>query len=84
MNLEQAIPNLPVRHVGQSIQHYREVLGFELEWDDAVTGSPEVKYACLKRDEFKLCLTNHPGPGSPAEIWCYVTDIKKLFADLIA
>ena len=82
MHLEKAIPNLPVKNVPESIKHYCEVLGFKLDWDDAVVGTPEVMYACISRDDFKLCLTAHSGPGAPAEIWCYVDDIKALYKDL--
>jgi catechol 2,3-dioxygenase-like lactoylglutathione lyase family enzyme len=84
MAIEQAVPNLPVKNIPASIQYYRDILGFKLLWDDAVVGSPEVMYACLRRDAFKICLTAHPGPGSPAEIWGYVSDIESLYEELKA
>lgn len=82
VHLGKAVPTFPVKDVPASIAYYRDVLGFALDWDDAVVGTPTVMYASVSRGDFQLSLNAHPGPPGPTGAWCYVSDARALFAEL--
>lgn len=82
IRLEKGIPTLPVKDVPKAIAYYQKALGFQLDWDDSVVGTPAVMYASISRDEFQICLTAHAGLGARTETWCYVSDARALFEDL--
>jgi catechol 2,3-dioxygenase-like lactoylglutathione lyase family enzyme len=74
---------LTVSDIAKSIQHYRDVLGFEVTFQ---YGEP-LFYACLCRDEVSLHLaganaTKRP-PGNGA-VCIFVRDVDAIYAELMA
>ena len=83
ISFRRAIPNLPVKDAKASIEFFTEKLGFHMDWDDAVVGTPKVMYACLSRGDFQICVDEHAAQkAGSASIWGYVSDVRSLYDEL--
>ena len=71
------MPELPCDDVSAAVKHYREVLGFSVNYEQADLGVKD-------RDEVRLLLiartSVHSGIGSAA---FYVRDVDALYAELV-
>ncbi|MEK6235407.1 MAG: glyoxalase superfamily protein, partial [Planctomycetales bacterium] len=81
--LGKCVPNLPVRDAPSAIQWYMEVLGFTMDFDDAVLGFNHTMYACLSRDEFTICINEHDDSEEPHDLWCNVDGIHDLYEEFV-
>lgn len=85
VEFRRAVPNLPVRDARASIAFFTERLGFKLDWDDAVVGTPKVMYASLSRGDFQICVDEHASQkAGAASVWGYVSDVRALFDEFKA
>ena len=80
--LGKCIPNLPVRDCPATMRWYIDVLGFQLDWDDAVLGFDHTMYCSLSRDDFQLCLDEHNDSEAPVGVFCYVDDVQAIHDEL--
>ena len=79
----RAVPNLPVKDTNASIDFFTQKMGFKLDWDDSVVGTPKVMYASLSRGEFQICVNEHASSlAGTANIWGYVSNVKALYDEL--
>ena len=65
MQIPSAVPEIPVRSLGEAIQYYVSVLGFDHDWGDPATGN----IAGISQDDCRLFLTDagfHETYGAPA------------------
>ena len=67
--LPGAVPEIPVSDVAAAAEHYRDKLGFDVDWLDA-----EIELAGISRDECRLFLAGPRfrdgfGNASPVLIW---------------
>jgi len=65
----QAVPEIPVSHVGKAAAYYVDVLGFTLDW-----GGDEGGIGGISQGDCRMFLTNAPfrasgGPHSPVHVW---------------
>jgi uncharacterized glyoxalase superfamily protein PhnB len=85
IEFRRAVPNLPVKDAKASITFFTEKMGFTMNWDDAVVGTPKVMYASLSRGDFQICVDEHAAQkAGTAAIWCYVSDVRGLYEELKA
>lgn len=72
------MPSFPVSHVGKTATHYREVLGFSVNYQ-------QDDLAVLDRDSVRLLLTARTGQGQGTASCCvYVRDADLLYQELRA
>lgn len=72
-------PELPVEDVVLAQQHYRDGLGFEINWLD-----PEGDIGAVSRDEIAIFLRKRKRPFEPAVHWIFSPDIDATYAELRA
>ncbi len=76
--LQKIMPELPVDNVPGGISHYRDVLGFSVNYEDPGIG-------VMDRDSVRVLLVmrtaRHSGIGS---CYVYVEDADSLHAELVA
>ena len=83
IQFRSAVPNLPVKDAKASIAFYTEKLGFKMDWDDSVVGTPKVMYASLSRGNFQICVDEHSAPmAGSGNVWGYVSDVRAFFNEL--
>ena len=78
----QAVPEIPVSHVGKAAEYYVNVLGFSFDWgnDDGGIGG-------ISQGDCRLFLTNAPfrasdGRHSPVSVWLNLSsrqEVDELF-----
>ncbi len=66
-------PVLCVNNLGASLEHYRDVLGFDISWswsdDEAFVNPNAPTFACVTRGEFSIFLCQN-GQGNPGSWIC--------------
>ncbi len=72
-----AIPALPCVDVPAAVAHYRDVLGFHVDYQQENLG-------VLDRDHVRVLLVPRGSHGSPAGAYFYVRDADALHAELSA
>lgn len=84
-NYSHCIPFLPVRNLEETIQFYRDVLGFHSEWywgdppTDAGIGRDGLNLLFVKNEKFAELLTNS---GERLEICLFVSNVDEIFREL--
>ncbi len=78
MKLDQATPELPVANLDAALEHYRDVLGFDIAW---VQDSGEI--GAVSHGECALFLRLTPKPISPVRIWIFADDIDAAHATFV-
>lgn len=75
--LSRIMPELPCDDVPSAVAHYRDVLGFEVNYEQADLG-------VLDRDEVRLLLiARTPQHGGIGSAYFYVRDVDALHAELV-
>ncbi len=75
---------LCVDNVAKSLEHYRDVLGFDISWqwgDDAFEGNSKPTFACVCRGEVSLFLCEQ-GQGNPGTWICMSVKSREEFDSL--
>lgn len=81
MKITSLSPILSVNDIGESIEFYRRVLGFDLAWS---WGEP-ADIAAVCRDGVEITLTRRPGakPAGGSHVYLNVTDVDAFHAKLL-
>lgn len=77
--IAQPVAELPVADVVRAREHYRDALGFELEWLD-----PSEDIGAVSRGEVAVFFRRREGPFEPAVHWVWAQDIDATYAELLA
>ncbi len=73
--VQLAIPVLPCNDVAAAIAHYRDVLGFHVDYQQANLG-------VMDRDHVRVLLVPRSSGAGPAAAYFYVRDADALHAEL--
>ena len=75
--LAAPVPELPVVDVERAQQHYRDVLGFEVNWlyEDKSIGA-------VSRSDFAVFFRRRTPPFEPAVHWIFAPDIDATYLEL--
>lgn len=76
VKFSRPIPQLPVRNVAETQQHYRDVLGFTIDWTWG-----ENDYGSVSRDEAVIFLCASATPFLPVVHVLHVGDVDSLHAE---
>lgn len=72
-------PELPVEDVERAQLHYRDVLGFRVDWID-----PGKDIGAVSRDRAAIFLRRRTRPFEPAVLWVFADDIGVTYGELQA
>jgi predicted enzyme related to lactoylglutathione lyase len=75
--LAAPVPELPVVDVERAQQHYRDVLGFQLNWL-----YPDKTIAGISRGDVSIFLRQRAAPFEPAIHWMFAPDIDATYNEL--
>jgi uncharacterized glyoxalase superfamily protein PhnB len=75
--LAAPVPELPVVDVERAQQHYRDVLGFQLNWL-----YPDKTIAGISRGDVAIFLRQRTAPFEPAIHWMFAPDIDATYNEL--
>ena len=70
-------PELPVADVERAQQHYRDVLGFEINWL-----YPGKEIGAVSRDDVPIFFRRRSEPFEPAIHWVYAPEIDVTYEEL--
>jgi uncharacterized glyoxalase superfamily protein PhnB len=73
------VPELPVVDVERAQEHYRDVLGFEVNWltEDKSVGA-------VSRNDFAIFFRKRTPPFEPAVHWLFAPDLDATYSELKA
>jgi uncharacterized glyoxalase superfamily protein PhnB len=71
------VPELPVADVERAQQHYRDVLGFEVNWLYA-----DKSIGAVSRDHFAIFFRKRAPPFEPAVHWIFARDLDGTYDEL--
>ena len=76
-SLDSPVPELPVVDVERAQQHYRDVLGFDVNWlyTDKSIGA-------VSRNDFAIFFRRRGPPFEPAVHWIFAPDIDATYDEL--
>ena len=77
--LAPPVPELPVIDVERAQQHYRDVLGFEVNWL-----LPDKGMGAVTRGNFAIFFRKRLPPFEPAVHWMFAPDIEATYHELKA
>ena len=72
-------PELPVEDVERAQRHYRDALGFEIQWLQ-----PGGEIGCVSRNEVAIFFRRRQRPFDPAIHWVFAPQIDAMYAELRA
>lgn|SRR5689334_2406910 len=75
-SLAAPVPELPVRDVERAQQHYRDVLGFEVNWLYA-----DKSIGAVSRGDFAIFFRKRLAPFEPAVHWIFAPDIDATYRE---
>ena len=75
--LAAPVPELPVVDVERAQQHYREVLGFKVNWT-----YPGNTISGISRGDVSIFIRQRTPPFEPAIHWIFAPDIEASYAEL--
>jgi predicted enzyme related to lactoylglutathione lyase len=75
--IAQPVAELPVTDVERAQRHYRDALGFTIEWLD-----PSKDIGAASRGEVAVFFRRRDLPFEPAVHWVYAEDIDATYAEL--
>jgi uncharacterized glyoxalase superfamily protein PhnB len=73
------VPELPVEDVARAQQHYRDVLGFEINWLDQQGG-----IGAVSRPPVAIFFRQRSRPFEPAVHWVFAPDLDTTYAEMRA
>jgi uncharacterized glyoxalase superfamily protein PhnB len=76
-SLAPPVPELPVRDVERAQQHYRDVLGFEVNWL-----WPDKEIGAVSRGEVAIFFRKRLPPFEPAVHWIFAPDLDATYDEL--
>jgi uncharacterized glyoxalase superfamily protein PhnB len=76
-SLDAPVPELPVVDVERAQQHYRDVLGFEVNWI-----LPDKEMGAVSRNNFAIFFRRRLPPFEPAVHWIFALDIDATYHEL--
>ena len=77
--IAQPVPELPVRDVERAQEHYRDALGFTIEW---LYEGKEI--GAVSRGDVAVFLRRRKPPFEPAVHWVFAEDVGATFQELRA
>jgi len=77
--LDTPVPELPVVDVERAQQHYRDALGFEVNWL-----YPDKTIGAVSRNDFAIFLRKRTLPFEPAVHWIFAPDLDATYHELRA
>jgi predicted enzyme related to lactoylglutathione lyase len=75
--LDTPVPELPVLDVERAQQHYREALGFEVNWL-----YPDKSIGAVSRNNFAIFFRKRLVPFEPAVHWMFAPDLDATYDEL--
>ena len=75
--LDTPVPELPVVDVERAQQHYRDVLGFEVNWL-----YPDKSIGAVSRNDFAIFFRKRTPPFEPAVHWMFAPDLDATYHEL--
>src|SRR5215467_10306136 len=75
--LDVPVTELPVIDVERAQQHYRDVLGFEVNWL-----YPDKSIGAVSRNNFAIFFRKRTPPFEPAVHWMFAPDINATYEEL--
>jgi len=75
--LAAPVPELPVVDVERAQQHYRDVLGFEVNWL-----YPDKTIGAVSRNDFAIFFRKRTLPFEPAVHWLFAPDLDATYHEL--
>ena len=75
--LASPVPELPVVDVERAQQHYRDVLGFEVNWL-----YPDKSIGAVSRNDFAIFFRKRTTPFEPAVHWIFAPDLDATYDEL--
>jgi predicted enzyme related to lactoylglutathione lyase len=78
-SLASPVPELPVVDVERAQQHYRDALGFEVNWL-----YPDKSIGAVSRNDFAIFFRKRIPPFEPAVHWMFAPDIEATYQELKA
>ena len=75
--LDAPVPELPVVNVERAQQHYRDALGFEVNWL-----YPDKSIGAVSRNDFAIFLRERAPPFEPAVHWMFAPDLDATYREL--
>ena len=79
MNLNQPVPELPVRDVRAAQEFYRDHLGFEIAWHNS-----EGRIGAVSHGETAIFFRETDGEIHPQTFWIFAEQIDDTYQTLIA
>jgi uncharacterized glyoxalase superfamily protein PhnB len=76
-SLAAPVPELPVIDVERAQQHYRDVLGFQVNWL-----YPDKSIGAVSRGDFAIFFRQRTPPFEPAVHWMFAPDIDATYDEL--
>ncbi len=76
-SLGPPVPELPVIDVERAQQHYRDALGFAVNWI-----LPDKQMGAVSRNDFAIFFRKRLPPFDPAVHWIFATDIDATYQEL--
>ena len=73
----QPVPELPVADVERAQEHYRDALGFEIEWL-----YPRKEIGAVSRGKVAIFFRKRQAPFDPAVHWVFAEDIDATYNEL--
>ena len=77
--LAAPVPELPVVDVERAQQHYRDVLGFKVNWT-----YPDKTISGISRGDVTIFIRQRTPPFEPAIHWMFAPEIEATYAELKA
>jgi predicted enzyme related to lactoylglutathione lyase len=75
--LASPVPELPVADVERAQRHYRDALGFEVNWL-----VPDKTVGAVSRNDFAIFFRQRTPPFEPAVHWLFAPDIEASYREL--
>ena len=76
-SIGQPVPELPVADIERAQQHYRDALGFEIEWL-----YPGKEIGAVSRDKVTIFFRKRKPPFEPVIHWVFAEDIDASYQEL--
>jgi predicted enzyme related to lactoylglutathione lyase len=76
-SLDVPVPELPVSDVERAQRHYRDVLGFDVNWL-----YPDKTIGAVSRGNFAIFFRKRTPPFEPAVHWIFAPDIDATYHEL--
>src|SRR5690349_2126132 len=77
--LAAPVPELPVADVERAQQHYRDALGFKVNWT-----YPDKSISGISRGDVSIFIRQRTAPFEPAVNWMFAPDIEATYRELQA